>query len=449
MPDDADLRPTDRPTGSTPVEAAPADHAGRLLGSPWLLALAFVVVHAKLVHEAIIWQNTIFGDVTLYEWWARYGLDHGQWPVLDYDWVYPVGALAPVGLPALLSDDVLGYEIVWVGLVVALNALATVLLVRSTPRGVLGAWWWLLFLLALGPIFLGRLDGVVAPLILIALVVARRHPRVAVAVATLGAWIKIAPGAVVVAIAATRRNLRGLLRTVVLPGAAVSLVVVGLALAGGAGSRALSVFGEQGDRTLQAESVFGTWFSVSRLWDPTVAIEYNDEIFTYEFTGDTARAVSDLLDWLLIVAVAVIAAVLWWAARRRPARAYELVLLGSAALLVALIVFNKVGSPQFVAWIGPPVAVALAAVPAGRPLRWWWPPALGMILAAYATYLVYPVAYGEFLGGETWMIVVEALRNLGLVVLMLGAVWRIVRVGLAHDAADRPGSEPETTAPAA
>ena len=61
--------------------------------------------------------------------------------------------------------------------------------------------------IALGPIFVGRLDGVVAPLILVALVVATTRPRLAVAVATAGAWIKIAPGAVVVALAATRREL--------------------------------------------------------------------------------------------------------------------------------------------------------------------------------------------------------------------------------------------------
>src|SRR5690606_6925909 len=114
------------------------------------------------------------------------------------------------------------------------------------------------------------------PMILAALVLARRHPRIATAVATAGAWIKIAPGAVVVAIAATRRDARDLLRAVVVPGAIVSAVVVGVALAGGAGARALSVFGEQGARTLQAESVAGTWFSVARLWDPAVTIEYND-----------------------------------------------------------------------------------------------------------------------------------------------------------------------------
>src|SRR5690606_11783841 len=239
--------PTDAPSSSSP--SSPAEHrdrGGSLLQSPWLLALAFVVVHARLVHEAITWQYTIFGDVTLYEWWARHGLGTGEWPVLDYDWVYPAGALVPVVAPSLVTDDLLGYEIVWTALIVALNAAATVLLVRSTPRGALGAWWWLLFLLALGPIFVGRLDGVIAPMILAALVLARRHPRIATAVATAGAWIKIAPGAVVVAIAATRRDARDLLRAVVVPGAIVSAVVVGVALAGGAGTRALSVFGEQG-----------------------------------------------------------------------------------------------------------------------------------------------------------------------------------------------------------
>jgi hypothetical protein len=448
VPDDVDRPDTSPPAATGPTAGGPdatpglpgpstakvaqadADRGGRLLASPWLLALAFAVVHARLIHEAVSWQNTIFGDVTLYEWWARHGQSYGEWPVLDYDWVYPAGALVPVVFPGLFTTDLLGYEILWVAVIVALNAVATILLVRMTPRGALGAWWWLIFLLALGPIFLGRLDGVVAPMILVALVLARRHPRIAVAVATAGAWIKIAPGAVVVALAATRRNLGDLVRTVVVPGAIVSVVVVGLALLGGAGTRALSVFGQQGARTLQAESVAGTWFSVARWWDPTITIEYNDEIFTYEFTGDAARAVADTLDWLLILAVLAIGAVTWWAARRRPGQAYELALLSAGALLVALIVFNKVGSPQFVAWIGPPVAVALATLPAGRPLRWWWPPALGMVLVAYGTYLVYPVAYGPFLGGETWMVVVEALRNLALVALMVGAVGRIVRVGL-------------------
>ena len=66
--------------------------------------------------------------------------------------------------------------------------------------------------------------------------------------------------------------------------------------------------------------------------------------------------------------------------------------------------------------------------------RLWWPPAVGVLLTAFATYLIYPVAYGEFLGGEPWMVAVGAVRNLALVVLLMGAVWRIVQLGLRDPA---------------
>ncbi|MGW8565030.1 glycosyltransferase 87 family protein [Isoptericola sp. NPDC055881] len=415
------------PTTTASARRAPGP-LGAALRSRWLLALGFVAVHVWVVHQAIRWGNTIYGDVTLYEWWARHGLTTGQWPVLDYDWVYPVGALVPVTLPALVSGGLLGYEIVWTAMVVVLDAVATVVLVRAAPRGVLGAWWWLAFLVALGPIFVGRLDGVVAPLILIALVIASRRPALAAAVATAGAWIKIAPGAVVVALAATRARWRDLWRQVVVPGAAVSAVVVGLALAGGAGQRAFSVFGQQEARTLQAESVFATWFSVARLWDPSVTIEYNDVIYTYEVQGQAAQRVAELLDVLLPVAVLLLAALTWWTAHRRPDHAGDILLLSTAALLLSLIVFNKVGSPQFVAWIGPPLAAAIALAGPGT-RRMWAPPAVGALLAALGTQIVYPVAYGEFLAGEPGMITVEGLRNLTLVVLLAGAVWRIVQLG--------------------
>ena len=414
------------------------------LTSPWLLVLGFVAVHAWVLKQAITWGYTIYGDVTLYEWWARHGLTTGEWPVLDFDWVYPAGALVPVTLPALVTDGLLGYEIVWTAMVVALNAVATVVLVRATPRGVLGAWWWLAFLLALGPIFLGRLDGVVAPLILVSLVVAGRRPALTTAVATAGAWIKIAPGAVVVALAATRARWRDLLRHVVVPGAVVSVVVVGLALAGGAGERAFSVFGQQEARTLQAESVSATWFSVARLWDPSVRIEYNDVIFTYEVQGTAAREVATALDWLLPAAVLLIAALTWWAARRRPDHAGDVLLLSTAALLLALIVFNKVGSPQFVSWIGPPLAAAIALAGPGT-RRMWGPPAVGALLAALGTQVVYPVAYGEFLAGEPALVVVEGLRNLALVALLVGAVWRIVQLG--RDGVRADGAAPGTRVP--
>ncbi|QAY69767.1 glycosyltransferase 87 family protein [Xylanimonas protaetiae] len=426
-------------TAETAVVDRTHTSVGDVVLSRWSLAGAFVLVHAWVVFGALSRSGEIYGDVSLYAWWADRGLSTGWWPVLNEAWVYPAAALIPVTLPALGTSGWYAYATVWSVMVVLLNAGALWLLARVGRRGRVAALWWLGFLVVLGPIWLGRLDGVVAPMILVALLLAHRRPAVAAAVATLGAWIKIAPGAVVVALAATSRSVRGFVRTVVVPGAVVSVAVVGLALAGGAGERAWSVFGEQSDRTLQAESVFATWFSVARLWDPSVHVEYNRVIFTYEIGGTSARAVANALDVVLPLAVVLIGLLAFVATRRRPELAQDVLLLSAAATLFALVVFNKVGSPQFIAWLGPAVAAALAlAGPATR--RLWVAPAAGMLGVGLLTQVLYPLAYGYFLAGETWMVGVAAVRNLAVVVLLVGAVWRLARLALST--APAPASSP-------
>jgi hypothetical protein len=409
--------------------ARPASTGRRFLAwalrSPWALVAGFALVHAWLVFDALTWGYRISGDVQLYRVWARAGWDRGIWPVLDYDWVYPVGALVPISAPGFLGTSFGAYYAQFLVLVVALNAVALWFLARLPGRGRVAAWWWLAFLVALGPIFLGRLDGVAAALLVITLAVAVRRPAVATAIATFGAWVKIAPGAVVVALLTTARRPW---RTVVLPGAAVSAVVVALALAGGAGKRVLGVFGTQDARGLQSESVFATPFSVLRLFDPQFRVWMNQDIRTLEIYGPGTAVTGRLLDVLLPVAVLAIAALSWWAVRRRPEARTDVFLLSVTALLLSLIVFNKVGSPQFVAWIGPPVAVAIAL--AGRGARSVWSaPALAVLGTAGLTQLLYPVAYDEFMVGEPWIVLVAAVRNLALVVLLVGAVVQLVRLG--------------------
>ncbi|GAB3175044.1 hypothetical protein GCM10027059_48190 [Myceligenerans halotolerans] len=412
----------------------------RALLSPWGIAVAFVAAHAWLIHEAWQWEPQIFGDVALYEWWARNGIEAARWPVFEYAWVYPVGALVAITPPALFSQTTAGYEWVWLGLIVALNAVATIFLARARPRGRLAAWFWLIFLVALGPIFLGRLDGVIAPIILVALVIAARHPATAMTLATIGAWIKIAPGAVAVAIAATSGSLYQFARNVVLPGALVSTVVLGWALAGGSGGRVLDVFGEQSDRNLQVESVGATPFLLIGMDSPKYSPTWNDEIYTYEVLGSAPRDVAEALDVALLVVVGLVALLAAFAVRRRPGRAQDILLLAAAAELLALIVCNKVGSPQFIAWLGPPVAAAVALYgrDAAEARRTWLPPALGLIVTAILTKMIFPVRYGEFLGGFPEMTLVGAVRNALLVALLLGAVARLVQIAAAADRRDVP-----------
>src|SRR5690606_33003198 len=71
------------------------------------------------------------------------------------------------------------------------------------------AWFWTAALLLLGPIALYRIDAITVPVAIAGGVWLAQHPRLGAALLTAGAWIKIWPGAVVVAaIAAGRRSWR-------------------------------------------------------------------------------------------------------------------------------------------------------------------------------------------------------------------------------------------------
>ncbi|ROR97505.1 uncharacterized protein DUF2029 [Salana multivorans] len=420
------------PSRSAPSLAETVAATGVLARSPWLLLAGFVAVHAWLVSRALAHSSAIFGDVGLYEWWIWNGQANGVWPVLDTEWVYPAGALLPLVVAGLGPWP---YAAGFVGLVILLNALALAYLWDHRPFGTYGGWFWLAFLALLGPISLGRIDGIVAPLILVAATAGLRHPRTAAAIATAGAWIKIAPAAVFLTVLTfTRRRV-----PVLAVGAAVSAAVVVTAMALGSGTRVFSVFGEQGKRALQAESVLATPFSLARLWNGgtgTAAPVYNEEIYTYEFLSPAADAVARALDLVLPLAVVALLALGWWAWRRNPRQVQAVFLLTTQAVLVALVVFNKVGSPQFIAWLGPVVAVGLSA---GRHLRLPWEiPALGLLAAAALTQLVYPVDYGGFILAEPTMVVVAALRNLLVVAVLVAVVVELV--GIARHRRGRRGA---------
>jgi hypothetical protein len=186
------------------------------------------------------------------------------------------------------------------------------------------------------------------------------------------------------------------------------------------------------------EAVGATPFTVARIWDPSIQVEYDDVIYTYEVLGAQADAVAEALDVALPVAAVLLALLVWWAARRRPDRVVDVLLLGAAAELLALIVFNKVGSPQFIAWIGPPLAAAIALGSRSQGTRrTWFLPALGTLLVARLTMEIYPIRYGEFLGGWPLATTVGAVRNALLVALLVGAVVRLVQVARSRRTAPR------------
>jgi len=411
---------------TTGTPAPPADAVPRGV-RPSLVWLLFAAVHAWLAYLGTGPESGSFADVELYRRWVETGLTTGTWPVLDGPWVYPVGALLAMLAPALADvASPTAYAAAWCLLVTVLDAVAVALMLRRGRSGRLGAAWWLVFLALLGPVAMGRIDAIVGPMSVVALLLALAHPRVSTVLVTAAAWIKVAPGAAILPVLLTARRPW---RDVVLPGFVVCVVVVGTVAALGGADHVASFVQEQEQRGLQVESVAATPWLVANLFAPAAVIEFDATIVTYEIQGPGTQTTADVLGWLLPLAVLAVAALLWW--RRRAdgpvfwsddARRGDLLLRTAFALAVALIVANKVGSPQFIAWLAPPVAVALCV---GAP-RWRRTAAVVLAVAA-ATQWVYPWQYDEVVNSVAGGTAVLTVRNALLVLLLVMTVRDLVR----------------------
>ena len=151
------------------------------------------------------------------------------------------------------------------------------------------------------------------------------------------------------------------------------------------------------------------------------SIYYDREILTYQLQGpgvDVAAALSTPLLALAVAAIAVLGIV---GARRgrEPAILLPPLIL---ALTAVLILFNKVGSPQFASWLAVPVIFGLvtARLDGGRSFR---VPAVLALLIGALTQVIYPYLYGKLLGLDTVVLVALTARNVLYLVLV---VWALV-----------------------
>jgi len=397
-------------------------------------ALAFLVVHAVLWWLATTVPNQPLGDVTItYRRWIEVGRTDHSWVGIDTDWVYPVFAIVPMAAAALGGTAAIGSG--WLALMVLLDAVACAFLWRFRAFGVRVVWWWLVFLLALGPIALGRIDTVATAIALVGVAFVVTRPAVASALFTAAAWTKVWPAALVGVILLLRRGHRG----AVVTGAAVvtGLVVLVDVLYGGA-PHLLSFVTEQTGRALQIEAPLATPFVwAAALGVPGAAVYYDREILTFEVSGagtHAAAALSTPLMGLVVVGGVVAALVAVHRGARRADVAPVLALLFVAALIAA----NKVGSPQYVGWYAVPVVWGLVA---GRPsARRFLPVALGVLPMAVLTQVVYPGYYDQLLAVQPWIVVVLTVRNLLEVAVLAWSVVVLVRLGRGasgvHDGAE-------------
>lgn len=399
--------------------------------SVWLF---FAVIHAGFLARLLpfIIGGGVLSDIRFYREWAYSALGDGVWEGIDTAWVYPVGALAPMVLAAAFGPYL--YQLAWFVLFAGLNALGTAaLLRRGTPSSFTAAYWWLTATALLGPVAVGRIDGLTAPLVITGLLVVAARPFVASLLLSAATWMKVWPAAVVLAALVVVRD--GRLR-IVAAGLALTASIAAAVAAFGDVRNLTGFLSAQGARGMQLEaplSTPGVWQAIT---GSSGAYFFEDEVInTMEVRGALSGVVGDLMTPLLVLTVLLVAAVLA-VALHRGAAATSLLATGSLALVATLVVFNKVGSPQFMLWIAAVIAAGLVLDGAAG----WRYPALAMLATAALTTLVYPVFY-DALRYELnpAVAVLLTLRNLLVVSIF---VWSLVRLGRLAAGTRTAGSAP-------
>lgn len=390
-----------------------------MLASRLGLVVASIVVHAITSYLGLNLQGmTPFNDVNLYSDWAARGLATNAWPGISEPGVYPMLSLVPMAVVELLSpaDPILG----WLVLVAVLNTALIWWLSESKVGRHAGAYW-LVFIALLGPIAIGRIDSIAVVVDLVAVgLVALGKFRGAAGVAVAAAWIKVWPAAQYLALLMAQKTADLRIRLVGVA-AAVSLGVVSLAMFANGNQNVFSFLWINSNRGLQIESpIANLWMWGAKLGWGDSSVYFDSNIITFQVTGPFANTVSSLMTVALLVALSI-TAFLGWRATRAGAAPHEVFALVGITAVLDLIVFNKVGSPQFQTWLAAPL---IAGILLGVQ-RWRLPLYFGLALAVLTAW-IYPYNYDSVVNLDAVALVILTLRNLLLIAFL---VWANIRLG--------------------
>ncbi len=201
---------------------------------------------------------------------------------------------------------------------------------------------------------------------------------------------------------------------------AVGFGLAGISLLAGGWTRLVSPLTWQSGRGLQVESIWATPLMLARAFAPGWRVDMS-RFQAYEIFGPGVAV------WLLVSNVATVLGLialllLWIRAYRSPQISPVAVGLLVLATVAIMTVTNKTLSPQYLLWMGGPMAaLLLLRSSASQPERAGVKRlAVQLLLLALLTQFVYPLLYDGLLGfrGQVMVVVatvVTAVRNLALV----------------------------------
>lgn len=405
-------------------------------------SLASILLFGAGVHLYLAWIGTLpsqvnpLNDVALYGSWMQDLLASGssivQIPGISKPFVYPYPAVVPMLLAFVLGGGVTWQTTIaaWLVMISVANLIAVAALVnwgRGSRRAFAAAYFWLAFLALLGPVAVGRIDSVATLFAVFGLVALNQNRlQTSVVLFTMGAWMKIWPVALAASIFVAETGKKSLAKAAVLTVAGVLGValLVGLLLFGGGVDELFGFVSTQGNRGLQIEAPAATaWLWFAKFGVLGSSIYFDQGLLTNQIAGVGALEIAALLSPVMVIAIAITVLLGWRAFKVGAEPRFLFAVMGLTATL-DLIVFNKVGSPQFEGWLAVPImAGVIFALP-----RWKFAIIAGLTIALL-TNLVYPVTYMDLMGLGWLSIGLLTARNLALIAFLVWANLRLKQLG--------------------
>ena len=407
-----------------------------------VLTASFVMVQISYVLNAVMPQTRelVSVDLAIYvKLWIHEGmLANQELYGVNTPWVYPVVALVPLFLayaPTALVlvvrswitptevDDVtlvLAYGLSWIAIAIIFNILVfrTFLKAARTQSDMYftAIWLWFAVVLLMHGLYLNRVDGFAITLSMLVIPYLMTNPRIVTSVLTIAGWVKIWPAAIVaVMLVATRHRI-----AILVTGAATSVLIIAIDFALGGNLSMFSFVTAQTGRGLQIESLFALPWMLHLL---PGAVTLNMKILTWEITGSGVQALSGVINYLMLAATLVTLSVAL-RAKLRGAELHTILGVATMGLMLDLIVFNKVGSPQYVAWLLIPLIILI--VNGDHDVKAF---TVLVLVAALLTGLIAPIFYNDVLSRTLLGQALLVLKAASLLTLWAYNHYRLLALG--------------------
>jgi hypothetical protein len=233
-------------------------------------------------------------------------------------------------------------------------------------------------------------------------------------------WIKVSPVAgIFTGFIVSEKKFRFVLHLAI---ATAILVLIGLLLGGN--ESMFSFIGLQSGRGIQVESTVAIIWLVQMLFGIGGAdVYYDNTILTFQVSGFGVTEIASVMTLIQFGALAI-TMFLGFRAKRNGVDANTLFAWMFLTATMDLLVFNKVGSPQYHLWVIGAVMFGLIAGTAKWKLVAW------ITLATSAvSWLLFPIFYGSLLNGAPLGVTLTILKNLGFVAILVIGNIQLTKLG--------------------